>query len=68
VEYGSPELEQEWLTPNSVKISADGLSAELELAELHENFVYDFYFDRLRAGTGEEVLNDRAAYTLRRKP
>jgi hypothetical protein len=44
------------------------LSAELELAELHENLVYDFYFDRLRSGTGEEVLNDRAAYTLRRKP
>lgn len=67
-DYGSPELEQEWLTPRSVKISADGLSAELELAELHENFVYDFYFDHLRTAAGEEVLNDRAAYTLRRKP
>jgi hypothetical protein len=44
------------------------LSAELELAELHENFVYDFYFDHLRTAAGEEVLNDRAAYTLRRKP
>jgi hypothetical protein len=67
-EYGSPELEQEWLTPKTVKISADGLSAELELAELHENFVYDFYFDHLRTAAGEEILNDRAAYTLRRKP
>jgi hypothetical protein len=61
-------LEQEWLTPRSVKISADGLTADLELAELHENFVYDFYFDHLRTAAGEEVLNDRAAYTLRRKP
>jgi glucose/arabinose dehydrogenase len=66
-EYGSPELEQEWITPVSVKISQDGLSAELELAELHENYVYDFYFDGLRSTTAEQVLNDRAAYTLRKK-
>jgi glucose/arabinose dehydrogenase/uncharacterized cupredoxin-like copper-binding protein len=67
-EYGSPELDQEWLTPVSVKVSPDGLSAQLELAELHENFVYDFYFDHLRSASAEEVLNDRAAYTLRKKP
>jgi glucose/arabinose dehydrogenase len=67
VEYGSPELEQEWITPVSVKIGSDGMSAELQLAELHENFVYDFYFDRIRSASAEEVLNERAAYTLRKK-
>jgi glucose/arabinose dehydrogenase/plastocyanin len=66
-DYGSPELEQEWITPVAVKVSGDGRSAELQLAELHENFVYDFYFDRLRSASSEEVLNDRAAYTLRKK-
>ncbi|NBV87671.1 MAG: hypothetical protein EBS01_15690, partial [Verrucomicrobia bacterium] len=66
-EYGSPELEQETLNPTAVVLSADGLTAELTLPELRENFVYDFYLEKLRAADGESVLNGRAAYTLRRK-
>jgi len=65
--YGSPELEQEIVNPTSVELSADGLSADLTLAELHENFVYDFYLDKLRSAENEKPLNIRAAYTLRRK-
>ncbi|MEI6871631.1 MAG: PQQ-dependent sugar dehydrogenase [Verrucomicrobiota bacterium] len=66
-EYGSPELNQETLTPTAVVLSADGLTAELTMPELHENFVYDFYLEKLRAEDGEAPLNVRAAYTLRRK-
>jgi hypothetical protein len=66
-EYGSPELEQEILAPTAVVLSEDGLTADVTLAELHENFVYDFYLEKLRAADGEKLLNVRAAYTLRRK-
>ena len=48
-------------------LSEDGLTADLTLEELHENFVYDFYLEKLRAADGETPLNVRAAYTLRRK-
>jgi hypothetical protein len=67
IEYGSPELEEEWLTPSDVILSEDGTLAELIFPELHENFVYDFHLDKLTSSQGEPPLNIRAAYTLRRK-
>jgi hypothetical protein len=67
VEYGSPELQEAWITPASVKLSADAREVELELDDLQENFVYDFHLDALRSAAGEAPLNVRAAYTLRRK-
>jgi hypothetical protein len=66
-EYGSPELEQEILAPTTVVLSEDGFTADLTLSELHENFVYDFYLEKLLAADGDKPLNVRAAYTLRRK-
>lgn len=67
VEYGSPELQEAWLNPSSVKLSADAKQVELEVNDLQENFVYDFHLDEIRSAAGEAPLNVRAAYTLRRK-
>jgi glucose/arabinose dehydrogenase len=67
VEYGSPELEEEWLTPTDVVLTEDGRCAELIFGELREDFVYDFFFDKLYSASGQVPLNIRAAYTLRKK-
>jgi hypothetical protein len=67
VEYGSPELNEEWITPSDVILTENGRCAELLLPELHEDFVYDFYLGKLTGSDGSYPLNVRAAYTLRRK-
>jgi Glucose / Sorbosone dehydrogenase len=66
-EYGSPELEEQWMTPSDVILTEDGRCAELILPELQENFVYDFFFDKLYTDKGLVPLNNRVAYTLRKK-
>jgi hypothetical protein len=66
--YGSPEMDSHEFSPESVSLSEDGLSARLKIPEMRENFVYDFNFGSLRAADGSPVLNQKAAYTLRRKP
>ena len=67
-EYGSPELEKEFVVPSKITLSADGLTADLKISELHENFVYDFDMRNLRSREGDMLLNQKAAYTLRKKP
>jgi hypothetical protein len=66
--YGSAELDSQEFAPESVSLSADGLSAFVKLSEMLENFVYDFNFAALRSSDGSAPLNQRAAYTVRRKP
>jgi hypothetical protein len=66
-EYGSPELKEKWVIPSDVILSEEGRCAEIFTTELDEDFVYDFYFDKLRSAQGDAPLNVRAAYTLRRK-
>lgn len=66
-EYGSPELKEKWVIPSDVILSEEGRCAEIFTTELDEDFVYDFYFDKLRSAKGDAPLNVRAAYTLRRK-
>jgi hypothetical protein len=66
--YGSPELDSHEFFPDSVSLSEDGLSARLKMPEMRENFLYDFDFALLRASDGSPALNQKAAYTLRRKP
>ena len=62
------ELDAEEFAPESVSLSADGLSAFVKLSEMRENFVYDFNFAALRSSDGSAPLNQKAAYTVRRKP
>ena len=66
--YGSAELEARDFSPDSVFLSGDGLSARLKVPDMRENFVYDFNFDSLRAADGSAALNQKAVYTLRRRP
>jgi glucose/arabinose dehydrogenase len=66
--YGSAELDSQEFAPESVSLSADGLSAFVKLSEMRENFVYDFNFAALRSSDGSAPLNQKAAYTVRRKP
>lgn len=67
-EYGSPELNKVTLSPESVVVSEDRMEAEVTLSEMPENCVYDFDLQALRSKDGEALLNQKAAYTLRRKP
>lgn len=66
--YGSPELEKDFVVPSKVTLSEDGLTADLVISNLQENFVYDFDMRNLRSRDGEFLLNQKAAYTLRKKP
>jgi hypothetical protein len=66
-EYGSPELGEQWMSPTDVILTEDGSCAELFFSDLAENFVYDFFFDKLYTEKGETPLNVRAAYTLRKR-
>ena len=67
-EYGSPELDKVTVTPESVTLGSDGLEAEVTLSEMPLDCVYDFDLQALRSREGELLLNQKAAYTLRRRP
>jgi hypothetical protein len=68
IKYGSPELEKDFVVPQKIVLSEDGKTADLVLPELRENFVYDFDMQKLRSREGQPLLNQKAAYTLRKRP
>jgi hypothetical protein len=67
-EYGSPRLQEASVVPEKISVSVDGCQVDLTFAELKEHFVYDFDLHKLRSREGEELLNTKVAYTLRKKP
>jgi hypothetical protein len=66
--YGSPQTELTNLTPAKVTVSADGLSAEVEFADLKPGFIYDFNLKGLTSAQGDAPLNPAIAYSLNRVP
>ncbi|MES2570802.1 MAG: hypothetical protein V4710_12220 [Verrucomicrobiota bacterium] len=66
--YGSPQMEKGSDIPLKVTLSEDRRSAEVELGNLKENFIYDIRMGNVLSATGQPPLNPHLAYTLRRIP
>lgn len=64
-EYGSPKVGLTELNPSSVKLSADGKEAELELPLVKER-VYQITLKGLAGADGSKVSNPTGYYTLNR--
>ena len=66
VKYGSPWVDEAKVPVKEVRAAADGLSAELVLAELKPGFVYELSVPTLRTTGGEPLANPLAYYTANR--
>ena len=66
--YGSPEVDQGAGKVVGVKVSPDGLVADLELAGLVEGHVYEFDLSGTRSAAGRPLVHTRAYYTVNEIP
>jgi mono/diheme cytochrome c family protein len=66
VKYGSPWIDEARVTVTEVRPAADGLSAELIIADLKPGFVYELSVPKLRTRDGERLVNPLAYYTVNR--
>ena len=64
--YGSPWIDEAKIAVKEVRASADGLAAELVLAELKPGFVYELSVPALRTADNEPLANPLAYYTANR--
>lgn len=66
--YGSPEVDQ--TTPNvtGATISADGLIVDIEVDNLVQGHVHDFYLPEMRSSSDEKLVHASAWYTLNEIP
>ena len=64
--YGSPWVDEARVAVTAVRGSADGLSAELTLAELKPGFVYELSVAALRTTADQPLANPLAYYTANR--
>lgn len=64
-EYGSPKVGLTELQPTSVKVSSDGLSAELDLPLVKEQ-VYQLTLRNIAGKDGTPIVNTTGYYTLNR--
>ncbi len=64
--YGSPWVDEARVAVREVRAAADGLSAELVLAELKPGFVYELSVPTLRTADGEPLANPLGYYTANR--
>ena len=64
--YGSPWVDEAKMAVKEVRASADGLAAELIVAELKPGFVYEFSVPALRTADNEALANPLAYYTANR--
>jgi mono/diheme cytochrome c family protein len=64
--YGSPWVDEARVAVKEVHTAADGLSAELVLAELKPGFVYELSVAALRTADNQPLANPLAYYTANR--
>ena len=64
--YGSPWVDEARIAVSDVRPSADGLSAELVLADLQPGFVYELSVAALRTADSQPLANPLAYYTVNR--
>ena len=64
--YGSPWVDEARIAVSEVRPAADGLSAELVLADLTPGFVYELSVAALRTAENQPLANPLAYYTVNR--
>ena len=64
--YGSPWIDEARVPVTAVQPAADGLSAELVLADLKPGFVYELSVPTLRTTDNEPIANPLGYYTANR--
>ncbi len=64
--YGSPWIDEAKVGVKEIHASADGLAAELVLAELEPGFIYELSVPALRTAENEPLANPLAYYTANR--
>lgn len=66
--YGSPEVDQ--TNPKVVQavVADDGLKVEIELDQMTQGHVHDFYLPNMRSKEDEKLLHASAYYTLNEIP
>ncbi len=64
--YGSPWVDEEKVPVVAARPAADGLAADLVLAELKPGFVYEISFAALRTADEQPLANPLAYYTANR--
>ena len=66
--YGSPEVETQEPTIQSVAVADDGLSALLTIEGLRAGYVHELHAEGVRSAEGLPLLHDEAYYTLIERP
>jgi hypothetical protein len=66
--YGGPEIEQTTPTVQSVRLSEDGLTADVVLDTLIRGHVYEFDLGKIFAQDKDEILHKNAYYTVNEIP
>jgi hypothetical protein len=66
--YGGPEVDRTTPTVESAKLSADGMSATINLSDLKRGHVHEFDLSKLRGKNHEELLHRHAYYTVNEVP
>lgn len=64
IDYGSPQTDKKDIAVKSVQVSADGLSARIELEEMTAGYVYEMNLNGMVGADGTPMVNTRVYYTL----
>ncbi len=64
--YGSPWIDEAKVAVKEIHASADGLTAELVLADLQPGYIYELSVPALRTAANEPLANPLAYYTANR--
>ena len=62
--YGSPDVDKIEPKIESIKVAADGKSAEIVLDKVYKGHTYDFQFDGFRSKSGLPLLHRTMYYTV----
>ena len=66
--YGGPEVDHTNPTVSQVKVSEDGLSANIVVEGRVKGHIHDFNFETVKSSNGEKLLHKKAYYTLHEIP
>ena len=67
-EYGSPEVDHTTPKITGLSVSADGLKVQMEVEGRQLGHVHELHAKGVRATDGNELLHEKAYYTLNRIP
>ena len=64
INYGSPQHDKQPVAVEAVRVSDDGLSVSVDLAELRPGYIYEMNLKGMVDTQGTPMVNTRVYYTL----